>query len=317
MDTKYLYYFKWYGMKAIKKYTGVTPNITKYNGKKILLPEEGNATILNAILDAMNTKKGYFVGRYGSNELDVMVKFENYNGGAINRYQKNAFDRLCFNAGFFPKDLQLVQRYVNEMKEASGVVDLMGVWFNPLEDYMLKKYAPKAIYCALTGLEPYFFSQPWSKALQGKRVLVIHPFADSILKQYASVREELFENKSVLPCFDLRTIKAVQTIAGQQDSRFSTWFDAMDYLENAAFEKDFDIAILGCGAYGFPLAARLKKAGKVAIHLGGATQMLFGVKGTRWEKMPIFNSIINSKWVYPQEEERPLGAKKIEDACYW
>ena len=47
---------------------------------------------------------------------------------------------------------------------------------------------------------------------------------------------------------------------------------------------DFDVAIIGCGAYGFPLAAKLKQAGKQAIHLAGATQLLFGIKGKRWEE---------------------------------
>jgi threonine dehydrogenase-like Zn-dependent dehydrogenase len=31
---------------------------------------------------------------------------------------------------------------------------------------------------------------------------------------------------------------------------------------------DFDVAILGCGAYGLPLAAAIKGMGKQAIHLG-------------------------------------------------
>ena len=42
---------------------------------------------------------------------------------------------------------------------------------------------------------------------------------------------------------------------------------------------DFDVALIGCGAYGFPLAAKLKTAGKQAIHLGGVLQALFGIKG--------------------------------------
>ena len=32
---------------------------------------------------------------------------------------------------------------------------------------------------------------------------------------------------------------------------------------------DFDIALIACGAYGFPLASRIKNMGKIAIHCGG------------------------------------------------
>lgn len=45
--------------------------------------------------------------------------------------------------------------------------------------------------------------------------------------------------------------------------------------EIEALKFDFDVAIIGCEAYGFPLAARLKRAGKIVVHMGGATQILF------------------------------------------
>lgn len=43
-------------------------------------------------------------------------------------------------------------------------------------------------------------------------------------------------------------------------------------------KRDYDIALIGCGAYGFPLAAHIKRSGKKAVHLGGALQLLFGIK---------------------------------------
>ena len=48
-------------------------------------------------------------------------------------------------------------------------------------------------------------------------------------------------------------------------------------------KEDFDICLIGAGAYGFPLAAYVKRKGKKAVHLGGALQLLFGIKGSRWE----------------------------------
>ena len=76
---------------------------------------------------------------------------------------------------------------------------------------------------------------------------------------------------------------------------------------------DFDIAILGCGAYGFPLAAFIKNKGKKAIHIGGATQLIFGIKGKRWEGA----SFINKYWISPRKEDRPKGFEKVEGGCYW
>ena len=36
------------------------------------------------------------------------------------------------------------------------------------------------------------------------------------------------------------------------------------------------------------VSARLKKAGKKTIHLGGSTQILFGIKGKRWDSRENF-----------------------------
>ena len=134
----------------------------------------------------------------------------------------------------------------------------------------------------------------------GKKVLVIHPFEESIQEQF-SRREKLFPGTEILPDFELKTLRAVQTIAGEKDSRFATWFDALEYMYEEAMKIDFDIAILGCGAYGFPLAAKLKKAGRQVIHMGGATQILFGIKGSRWVNNPRAQIEFNDEWVYPKK----------------
>ena len=49
-------------------------------------------------------------------------------------------------------------------------------------------------------------------------MLVIHPYARLIESQYEK-REVLFKNADILPEFDLITVKAVQTIAGNRDDR--------------------------------------------------------------------------------------------------
>jgi hypothetical protein len=85
---------------------------------------------------------------------------------------------------------------------------------------------------------------------------------------------------------------------------------------------EFDICLIGCGAYGFPLAAHVKRMGKKAVHLGGSLQLLFGIKGKRWEN-PNYNEVynysnlINEHWVYPSLHETPQHASKVEEACYW
>ena len=50
--------------------------------------------------------------------------------------------------------------------------------------------------------------------LENKKVLIIHPFIDTILSQY-NFREKIFENKDILPKFDIETVKAVQSLSGE------------------------------------------------------------------------------------------------------
>ena len=146
---------------------------------------------------------------------------------------------------------------------------------------------------------------------------MIHPFAETIKKQYEK-REALFENPEILPELKvLNTVKAVQTIAGCQDDRFATWFEALEWMYEEAMKTDFDVAIIGCGAYGFPLAARIKAAGRQAIHMGGATQLLFGIKGHRWDEYPLISRLYKESWVRPDEKEKPMQAEKVEEGCYW
>ena len=126
------------------------------------------------------------------------------------------------------------------------------------------------------------YQQPWTAQLQGKRVLVIHPFAKTIESQYANHRARLFADPTVLPEFELKTLLPPQTIAGNADG-YASWFDALAQTCERIGRESYDVALIGAGAYGLPIAAFVKSEGRQAVHLGGATQLLFGIKGRRWE----------------------------------
>ena len=184
-----------------------------------------------------------------------------------------------------------------------------------MQKEIAERFAQNAVYTTMYALEPYYFGQPWSTALKNKKVLVIHPFAQSIQKQYLN-RRYLFKNQEVLPEFELHTLKAVQTIAGEE-SEFANWFEALEWMYKEALNIDFDIALIGCGAYGLPLAVQLKRAGKQAIHIGGALQLLFGIKGTRWENKPEASILFNEYWIRADLSERPRRLDQVEGGCYW
>lgn len=304
--------------KRIRKYlekNGFKKTIEKYPiicGRTLANSNETSSRIASAILEGAP----YMIARFGNVELENVGKCEL----SINQRLQTSFDTLCNNAGFFPNDISQLPSFAKLMSDSMSLCDLQGVWYLPFEDYYLEsgRLNPELITEA-RYLEPWFASEPWTKALKGKKVLVIHPFDELIREQYAK-RELLFSQKNILPEFKLITLKAVQTIAGSRDERFSTWFEALRYMCDEADKIDFDVAIIGCGAYGYPLASHIKNSGKIAIHLGGVTQVLFGIKGKRWDIDPLDDTVrnlYNENWVYPGEREKPRQFKQVENGCYW
>lgn len=278
-------------------------------GRPFLTQQELNDKIATEITG----QKSFMACRLGTCEAFAMRTFH----FSQKKNEEKAMQQLCTCAGFFPKDLSLKERFVQTMENALKEADYCGSLFTPLEDYFLGKNLKKSAKIMDIGsVVPVTMKSPWTAALEGKKVLVVHPFADTIRKQYAR-REKLFANEKMLPEFTLHVIKAVQTNAGARDERFSNWFEALAFMEEEIIQIDYDIALLGCGAYGLPLAAWIKRQGKQAVHVGGGLQLLFGIRGRRWDEDAELKKIYNKYWVYPSAEETPSGANLVEEACYW
>lgn len=300
-------------LKSTKKYAD---SLSTYAGCKVLTANEANQKLYDLII----SNKPFVAGRFGSTEL-LNMRSSDFGKFLFGKYDKEFhFNQLCEWSGFFPKDINLLPKFVELMKKSCRDLDMLAVWFHPFEDYYIKNLMKKDISVThLFDFEPWAGEIHWSSALKGKKVLVIHPFEQTIIEQYKK-RELIFPGTDILPEFELQTIKAVQTLAGTKDVRFNTWFDALDFMYEEAMKRDFDIAIIGCGAYGLPLAVKIKQSGKQAIHLAGATQLLFGIKGRRWEENAFFDYVqkqFNKNWVYPSDDDNIVNSKNVEGGCYW
>lgn len=84
-------------------------------------------------------------------------------------------------------------------------------------------------------------------------------------------------------------------------------------MTEQALEKKFDLALVGAGAWSLPLVAALKKNGRSGVHTGGDTQLLFGIKGKRWDSFGFYND----HWTSLLPEESPRGSERIDSGCYW
>jgi hypothetical protein len=307
-------------------------NIGEYwNINKVKGNIEYDSNIISAIIfNTLNIDRPCMIARYGSIEQTVIANYISIKSSKHNIFDiitgrssyywwdKKIKNELKTNAGFFPNTRQYIERYCELMIEDTKMLDVLAIWYGKEPIIIGTNNTIQLI--GLQEAEPWWQTSPWTRYLKGKKVVVVHPFAELIEKQYKN-RQHLFKNEDILPEFELRTVKAVQSING--DCRdFSNWFDALEWMKREMDKEDYDVALIGCGAYGFCLAAHAKRMGKKAIHMGGVLQLLFGIIGKRWENKqyhPIFNytKLFNDYWVRPDNSYRPQTADNIEEGCYW
>jgi hypothetical protein len=291
-------------------------------------PDLAGITAASLIASGISESGPFMVSRFGANELEALRCGLNFRRasrtgpalrgyverfGRRSRYSASLRKRMFTNAGFFPSDEAHLDRFVDRILGDISGIDVLGSWLPGESD--LSEYMGHATSVPLPSLEPYLSDNPWSVELRGQSVLVVHPFAESIKSQFR-MRERLFSNRDVLPEFSLSVFPAVQSVAGNP-TRFRDWFEALAWMENEISCLDFDVAIIGAGAYGMPLAAYVKRMGRKSIHLGGATQLLFGIMGKRWEDLPQFRRLMNEYWVRPGTAETPENFLDVESGCYW
>lgn len=252
-----------------------------------------------------------------SNSAQLSSRLKSIALGLRGCWDPNVIAVLENNVGVFPARPEIADAFCRFYEEELSQLDMVGYWGAvPGESFILGRYAPDAKCFSASVLEPYLnHPTPWSKALKGRKVLVIHPFTETIFNQYQK-RTQLFPGTEILPDFELKLIKAVQSLAGTP-THYRNWFEALDSMKSQMEATDFEVCLVGAGAYSLPLCAHAKRMGKVAIYVGGALQILFGIKGKRWDDMPHIGRFYNDAWVRPSESERIKEGVKIEGGCYW
>ncbi|MEJ7645115.1 MAG: hypothetical protein WKF87_11010 [Chryseolinea sp.] len=282
------------------------------------------------IKDALMADAPFAVSRFGHGELRALLTYLHIQENTpdwekLLRYVKgekvepwwhrNTTTHITYNAGIFPNSTEIIEEYCRLILKEMPNIDILGSWLGG--ERWIKHMLPHSKFMRFHDFYHFLHENPWTSALEGKRVVVIHPFAKSIENQYTA-RENVFTAPHTLPKFDLITYRAVQSIAGNNPEGFTSWFDALNAMKEDIAKLNFDVAIIGCGAYGMPLATYIKvQLGKKAIHLGGNTQILFGIKGNRWTSDPNFKHIFNRYWAQPLAEETPTGHGSIDNNCYW
>lgn len=273
--------------------------------------------IFQTVNSALEKNEGCLIGRHGTVELEVLLDKKNPD------FFEPTLER---NAGIFPRTQDALyewrDRYTAAVREADGMA---AGWYEPLaaaESKFLDTENPLAKRLPLRALEPYYASPPWTRVLKGQCVAVISSFALTMEEQLL-FKDTIWKGRGeILPDTDWKFIRSYYSPALAQGrcgwpKEIKSWSDAVSHLEKEVLKTGARVALLGCGGLAMPLALALKRRGLVAIVLGGAIQVLFGIKGRRWETHEVISKFWNDDWVYPKLEETPLYALNVEGGCYW
>lgn len=283
-----------------------------------------------AIITGLESKSPFFAARFGTGELEATMR--GFDIAAPGGFTKKAFRMLIGrsgpfwwdnsiiaglnnNAGFFPPSINAVQKFADLVVQDAKQIDILGS-YSDMSRHFIKATLSQASLIPIVDLEPFWHPLHWTQCLNEKKVLVVHSMPDTIKSQFAK-REKLFLTPEILPEFELITYRSINSAMGLETG-YSDWFSALEKMKNDIAEIDFDIALLGCGAYGMNLGAFIKRnLGKSALHLGGMLQLLFGIRGQRWDAVPQYHELYTDAWTRPLPHEIPSRSKRIENGCYW
>ncbi len=279
---------------------------------------QDSKTIFSALDLALISDTPTLIGRNGSTELGSILS------GEYNEVHMNC-------AGIWPPDYYSSWRL--DAVEATLAADVLVTgWYQPLaaaEEEFLDDYGFNGSKITLKALEPYYVDAPlrWTKLLADQKVAIISPFAELCIKQY-SRRTEIWPTDAdtllpnniqfvpIVTGFTPTVNSAIINKALSWPSNVTNYEDAVDYIVQKVIASQAKIAIIGCGGLGMLIASKLKLAGISSIVMGGALQVLFGIKGSRWTQTPI-QRLWNEAWVWPPITMKPVNAHLIEGGCYW
>ena len=273
----------------------------------------------------LDETRGCIIGRNGTIELQSLLGW--MKRGEIDPSLSFPLER---NAGVFPRDPERLNEWAQEYFEANKMADTMAAgWYTPLakhETDLFQTWNPSCSLVPLRALEPYYVKPElrWTKLLAGRRVAVVSSFTETMKKQlgkrqaiWGASAESLLPSTAEFQFFQTGYAPSLALGRAEWSPAAASWKEAVDRLESEILASGCRIVLIGCGGLGLPLAYRLRRVGKIVLVLGGAIQVLFGMKGKRWASHDVIGKFWNDAWAWPSDQETPMGATLIEDACYW
>jgi hypothetical protein len=271
----------------------------------IFSAEKGNDAVHGVIAAAAPAA----LGKIGSLEAEAAICFlKGLDYPEILRKQ------MLDNVGIHPVDRASLDAFFALYVQAADQLDVLAARGHPGEMDVVNRVRNRTL-VRLRSYESWLYSHPWSAALEGKRVLVVTPFARSTVTQFER-RAEIWRNPRLLPQFDLRVVR-MPLSPGLVPPAHKNWQERHEALLEECDRAPYDVMLVGAGGLSLLLIHHAKKQGRIGFHLGGHMQILFGITGRRWDHDRVLHALQTPAWVRPSGDEAPTTVTKVEQGCYW
>lgn len=263
---------------------------------------EGN----NWLRDKIKSGEPFCAGKIGGTECSILSTF------IRNQEVPQQLSDLSILAGMYPRDQKSFKLFSALMLQSLEHVDALSPWnlgTGRGEELVVPKYMKKDCeYFELKCLDPLHFcsndDEPWSRALEGKKVVIINSFLDTIKHQ---LNNRGWDTMNFLPKFKTtHVIRTKYSIEMDEFGGHNDWTEEYRRITESLNAADFDIALVGCGAIGLPLCSYIRsRLNKQAVHTAGSTQLMFGINGDRWKTRDYVQQHVNEHWTYPFPSDTP------------
>lgn len=289
--------------------------------------------LIKSIEESITKNKGFAIGKLGFSEQCLLgylpFKRKNPNYVQLKAYESMFRYHCEIQFGVFPTNSEFLNEFVNFYTKHVHQIDILGVFQAEQEDKIIKENNLTADFI------PYQYTEPdrsipanepncYLRYFKDKKLLLISPFAD-LLKLRAS--KDIFEQvwskiqKKWFYPSDVSSLEIPYSFVNsfQTHRKYNNSIDLFDSICSRLSTIEFDVAFIGAGALGLPIASYIKNEGKIAISLGGHLQVLFGVKGDRWNRDINWTSnYMNEFWVDMPEKYHPENKSILtDDGAYW
>lgn len=297
------------------------------------LPMISREELIQDVREAIGQKKAFAMGKIGFSEQCLLgfLPFLNSNPPKIKikAYEAMLKYHCEIQIGIFPTTTTFLKEFASFYLEQVRKINILGVFLAEQEPELIKntKIQSKLIPFHLTEPDrsiPSDSENCYLPYLKDKKILFISPFAELLKSRAEKDKFERVWKKTEKKWFFPMDCDAIEIpySFGTSTQTHQDYGDSLALLKKICAEietRDFDVALIAAGALALPIAAHIKKIGKIGISLGGHLQVLFGINGGRWKNDDFWvENYINDSWIdMPLKYHPPNMSNLADQGAYW